>query len=263
MKLCRNDYRILHIRRKGKYVNQLLRYITEQGWGQLLYNVFFVAGFVAVFLYAMVNGKKYGIPKGKALLYIIIVYFVSLLWMFFQCWVENGFKGWGGNNIVRTFVWVPLAAWPAGKLLKVDWVRGCDFVAPCVPLVQGVAHWGCIFAGCCHGYACSWGIYNPLLNQNVFPCPPAEALTALIVVFIVCGYEKRQNYKPNGLAYPLMLMLFGYSRFLLEFLRDNRKVVFGVSTLALHALFMALVGTAVYVTIKEREKTKPMKTGRK
>lgn len=263
MKLCRNDYRILHIRRKGKYVNQLLRYITEQGWGQLLYNVFFVAGFVAVFLYAMVSGKKYGIPKGKALLYIIIVYFVSLLWMFFQCWVENGFKGWGGNNIVRTFVWVPLAAWPAGKLLKVDWVRGCDFVAPCVPLVQGVAHWGCIFAGCCHGYACSWGIYNPLLNQNVFPCPPAEALTALIVVFIVCGYEKRQNYKPNGLAYPLMLMLFGYSRFLLEFLRDNRKVVFGVSTLALHALFMALVGTAVYVTIKEREKTKPMKTGRK
>lgn len=263
MKLCRNDYRILHIRRKGKYVNQLLRYITEQGWGQLLYNVFFVAGFVAVFLYAIVNGKKYGIPKGKALLYIIIVYFVSLLWMFFQCWVENGFKGWGGNNIVRTFVWVPLAAWPAGKLLKVDWVRGCDFVAPCVPLVQGVAHWGCIFAGCCHGYACSWGIYNPLLNQNVFPCPPAEALTALIVVFIVCGYEKRQNYKPNGLAYPLMLMLFGYSRFLLEFLRDNRKVVFGVSTLALHALFMALVGTAVYVTIKEREKTKPMKTGRK
>lgn len=254
MKLCRNDYRILHIRRKGKYVNQLLRYITEQGWGQLLYNVFFVAGFVAVFLYAMVNGKKYGIPKGKALLYIIIVYFVSLLWMFFQCWVENGFKGWGGNNIVRTFVWVPLAAWPAGKLLKVDWVRGCDFVAPCVPLVQGVAHWGCIFAGCCHGYACSWGIYNPLLDQNVFPCPPVEALTALIVVFIVCGYEKRQNYKPNGLAYPLMLMLFGYSRFLLEFLRDNQKIAFGISTLALHALFMALVGTAVYVTIKEQPK---------
>ena len=63
---------------------------------------------------------------------------------------------------------------------------------------------------------------------------------------------KKRNYEPDGLAYPLMLMLFGYSRFLLEFLRDNQKVVFGVSTLAIHALFMALVGTVVYVTIKEQ-----------
>ena len=54
-------------------------------------------------------------------------------------------------------------------------------------------------------------------------------------------------------------MLFGYSRFLLEFLRDNRKVMFGVSTLAIHALFMALVGTAVYVTIKEKNQKKSTK----
>lgn len=244
-------------------MNQLLRYITEQGCGQLLYNIFFVAGFVAVFLYALFRGKKYEIPRGKALLYVVIVYSISLLWMFFQCWVENGFKGWGGNNIVRTFVWVPLAALLAGKLLKIEWARGCDFVAPCVPLVQAVAHWGCIFVGCCHGYPCSWGIYNPLLDENVFPCPPLEALMALAVVLIVCRYEKKQDYKPNGLAYPLMLMLFGYSRFLLEFLRDNPKPILGVSTLAIHSLFMALVGTAAYATIKERTNKKTMKAGRK
>ena len=78
-------------------------------------------------------------------------------------------------------------------------------------------------------------------------------------------YEKKKNYRSDGLAYPLMLMLFGYSRFLLEFLRDNHKVVFGVSTLALHALFMALVGTAAYVTIQEKltKKAAKVKNGRK
>lgn len=86
----------------------------------------------------------------------------------------------------------------------------------------------------------------------MFPGPPLEALTAIVVVIIVCRYEKKRNYEPDGLAYPLMLMLFGYSRFFLEFLRDNDKIFFGVSTLALHALFMALVGTATYFTIKER-----------
>lgn len=240
-------------------MNQIIRQIAEQGYGQVLYNIFFAAGFVAVFLFALIVGKKYKISKWKALVYVICVYTISTLWMFVQCWIENGFKGWGGNNIVRTFVWIPLAAWPVSKVLKIDWDRGCDFVAPCVPLVQGVAHWGCLFVGCCHGYPCSWGVYNPLLEQNVFPSPALEALVALAVFAVVCIYEKKQDYKPNGLAYPLMLMLFGYSRFLLEFLRDNRKVMFGVSTLAIHALFMALVGTAVYVTIKEKNQKKSTK----
>ena len=244
-------------------MNQLLRYITEQDLGRLLYNIFFVAGFVAVFLYALFNCKKYKIEKWRALLYIVIVYSISVIWMFFQCWVENGFKGWGGNNIVRTFVWVPIAAWLAGKFLKIEWLRGCDFVAPCVPLVQAVSHWGCVFAGCCHGYSCSWGIYNPLLNENTFPCQPIEALAALAVVLIICRYEKKRNYNTNGMAYPLMLMLFGYSRFLLEFLRDNPKPILGISTLAVHSLFMALVGTAAYTTIKECSKKKTMKVGRK
>ncbi len=232
-------------------MNQLILFVVEHGWGQLLYNVFFAAGFVAVFLFALINGKRYGIPRWKALTYIFGVYTISVIWMFFQCWVENGFKGWGGNNIVRTFVWVPLAALAMSKLLGIDWKRGCDFVAPCVPLVQAVSHWGCLFTGCCHGYPFKWGIYNPALHEKVFPMPIVEALAALAVVIIICRYEKKRDYQPDGYAYPLMLMMFGYSRFILEFGRDNTKLFWGISNLALHALFMALVGTAVYVTLKE------------
>lgn len=233
-------------------MNQLIVFVTERGWNSLLYNIFFALGFVAVFLFAAFFGKRYGLPRGKAILFVALVYTLSVLWMFFQCWVESGFTGWGGNNIVRTFVWVPAAVWLVGRFMKVDWLRGCDFVAPCVPLIQAVSHWGCIFTGCCHGYPCSWGIYNPALDIKVFPSPPLEALTALAVVLLVCRYERKHAYAPNGLAYPLMLMLFGYSRFLLEFLRDNQKVFFGMSTLALHALFMALVGTVAYGMIKEK-----------
>lgn len=233
-------------------MNQLILWAAENNIGQMLYNVFFVGGFVAVFIYGAVAHKKYNLSLIKALLFIIFVYTISVVWMFTQCWIENGFKGWGGNNIVRTFVWVPLAAWLVGKFMKIDWARGCDFVAPCVPLVQAVSHWGCIFVGCCHGYPFKWGIYNPALDIKTFPCQPLEALVALAVVIIICRYEKKQNYKPTGLAYPLMLMLFGYSRFLLEFLRDNDKIVLGISDLAFHALFMAFVGTAVYMTMKEK-----------
>ena len=42
-------------------MNQIIRQIAEQGYGQVLYNIFFAAGFVAVFLFALIAGKKYSI----------------------------------------------------------------------------------------------------------------------------------------------------------------------------------------------------------
>lgn len=232
-------------------MNQLLRYVTEQGLNTTIYNILFSVSFLIVMVYTLTCAGKHKIPRGKAVALIVLTYAVSMMWMFTMCWIENGFKGWGGNNIVRIFVWIPVIAWPITKLLKLDFMRSCDFLSLGAPLIQ-VNHWGCIFAGCCHGYPCSWGVYNPMLDENAFPIQFVESFAALAVVIIVARHMKKRNYEPDGLAYPLMLMLFGYSRFLLEFLRDNDKVFFGVSTLALHALFMALVGTATYFTIKER-----------
>ena len=55
----------------------------------------------------------------------------------------------------------------------------------------------------------------------------------------------------DGEAYPLMLILFGYSRFFLEFARDNEKLFLGISSLAIHAFIMGIVGTVWYFTLKE------------
>ena len=50
---------------------------------------------------------------------------------------------------------------------------------------------------------------------------------------------------------PIMLMLFGYTRFLLESARNNDKLFFGISEPAMQAVFAALVGTVWYVTVKK------------
>ena len=44
----------------------------------MLYNVFFVGGFVAVFIYGAVAHKKYNLSLIKALLFIIFVYTISV-----------------------------------------------------------------------------------------------------------------------------------------------------------------------------------------
>ncbi len=237
-------------------MNQLLQTITNLGMNKLLYNILFAFSFVVVIVYTVLNCKNYNLSKKKALIFSVCVYVVSLFWMFFLYWAESGFKQWGGNNIVRVFIWIPVAAYPFCKLMKIDWSQACDFLAPCPVLIQGVSHYGCLFEGCCHGYRWEHGIWNPSLKYNTFPIQPIEACTAVLIAIYILHRQKKLHYKSDGLTYPIMMMLFGYSRFFLEFLRDNDKLFLGISGLAIHALVMGLVGTAVYETVKSRSHIK-------
>lgn len=214
-----------------------------------LYDVFFVLGFVAVFLFVVWRAKYYNVTPVKAVALVLVVYPSVVLWMFIQYWIETG--TFGGNNIVRCIVYMPLFAILAAKMLKITWRQACDLLAPAPCVVHAVSHWGCIFAGCCHGYPASWGIYNVATGQVCFPTQPLEALTALFIVIFLVWREKKNNYKVDGLSMPIMLMLFGFTRVFWEFFRDNEKLWMGFSSLAFHALFMGVVGVILYICVKK------------
>ena len=56
-----------------------------------------------------------------------------------------------------------------------------------------------------------------------------------------------------------MLILFGATRFILEFFRNNKKIVLGLSAFSFHSLFMMGVGIIVYLYIAKNEKVKTSK----
>ncbi len=219
-----------------------------------LYYFFHVLGFATVAAFNVWYGKKYGISWHKALIFTAIVYSLTYLWIHVQFWIETGFKIWGGQNIVRGFVYVPLIAYPIARLMRMQWRKTCDFIAPCVCIAQGVSHVGCIFPGCCHGYPWQWGIYNNSLGVRTFPVQLLEAATAWIIVFVIVYRAYEKKYASDGVSYPLMLFLFGSTRFLWEFMRDNDKIFLGCSSLSFHALFMAAVGGAFLLILSCREK---------
>ena len=229
-------------------MNQLLYWIEAKGLNSFLYDFFFVAGGVVLIAFCFWNAKNYKLPMKKVIPFVLIVYAVSVAWMFFLYWAESGFKNFGGNNIVRIFVWVPVFAYPVCKWLKLDFKTMCDYLAPVICVQHGVSHFGCMFGGCCYGYPWSHGIYNHVLGYKTFPIQPIEALVAVAIVLFIWLREKKSGFKVTGEHYPLMLILFGYSRFLLEFARDNDKLFLGISNLAIHALIMGIVGTAWYFT---------------
>lgn len=66
---------------------------------------------------------------------------------------------------------------------------------------------------------------------------------AALLIFLVCVIlAKKKAYPVDGRMYPVFLILFGGTRFFLEFLRLNVKVFWGISVLALWALLMVVVG---------------------
>lgn len=235
-------------------INQIIQYCYAQGWSDSIYNSILIVAYSIQMVYLIFYRKKYEIPLWKAVVTLAIVFPAGNYLMLFLTWVENGFQNWGANNIIRIYVYMPLIAIAVAKLLKVSSRKMIDFLAPSMALEQAIGHTVCPFAGCCHGYACSWGIWNPQTDTYLFPNQWLECLVAFAVFLIILYYAKRKQYKADGSAYAMFLVLFGGTRFLLEFLRDNDKLFLGISNLALHALFMVLVGTIWLMVLAEKEK---------
>jgi hypothetical protein len=220
--------------------------------GKVFYDIFFALGFVSVMVGLLWFGKKLEFPLWKIAVTVCTVYPLVVLWMFVMFWMESGFTRWGGNNIVRIFIYVPLIGLPVAKLLKLDQKKALSLLSFAPLMVHGVSHFGCIFFGCCNGYPCSFGVYNPFYQDIRFPIQPIEALTAVAIVIFLFLRARKKKYEPDGYEYPLMLVLFGSTRFIFEFFRDNIKMFWGISNLAIHALFMFVVGLIWIAVMKKK-----------
>lgn len=240
-------------------INNLLKYCYEQGWSSVIYTGGAVLAMVFQFLFLLVYRKKYDINLKKFAILFFISTPLQYFSMFFLAWVENGFQNWGANNIIRAFVYFPLFFALAAKVAKVPAQKVIDFAAPSQALNQAIGHLVCPFAGCCHGYACSWGIWNPLTDTYLFPNQWLECIVALLIALYLFRLAKKENYVGTGRVYAMFLVIFGGTRFFLEFLRDNDKLFPGISGLALHALFMVLVGTIWLMVLYEKNNRKSLK----
>ena len=78
--------------------------------------------------------------------------------------------------------------------------------------------------------------------------------TTVLFIFYLFFRHKSRNWVADGLEIPIMLILFGSTRFVWEFFRDNPKILWGCSNLSFHALFMFVVGAFSYIIIKNRKK---------
>ena len=213
-----------------------------------LYNLGMYLALVVAMIYNIWAAKKYKIPVWKVII-------MTIFWDAF-CWgaavalsklewtLTNGAIGPYETNGVRAWIYVPFYHLFMGWIMKEKKAKVMDMMAPCLPLGDAIGHFGCQFAGCCHGYAYDGflKIWNPQLNQFVFPIQLIECIAAFLIFLGLLIYSKKTKFQTTGKQYAFWLIAFGITRFIFEFFRDNTKILWGCSSLSFHAIKSAVVG---------------------
>lgn len=239
-------------------MQHLISTIWETGIANDIYDMVGLLGILIGCLFCIWIGRKYKIEVWKS----VIILFAVLSIAFFSIHViiidaatylkeHTSAPTLIMTSIVRVLLLIPMTGFWLGKILKVQWGKLCDMLAFLPMILGGIGAFGCIFAGCCRGYPCVWGIYNPRVETAVFPLPILNGVVMLTIAVYLYIRTNKRKYAVDGLAYPVMLVLFGMTRFGTEFLCDNNKVLMGCSVLAIHALKDLAVGVFVLKLIRD------------
>ncbi len=180
--------------------------------------------------------------------------------MDFLHWFQAGFAWFGGMLAgIAMLMWQGRMAKPDGLNGRKAAVRMLDLATPAAAVGYGVGRIGCLTSGD-GDYGINttlpWGVHMAK-NALVLPTPPDalvqptpvyEFLFAMALAWLLWQLGKKA--RPLGWMTGLYLLLSGVARFLVEFVRVNPRLYWGMSNAQVAALGSVVVGLIVMVATR-------------
>lgn len=158
---------------------------------------------------------------------------------------------------------------------KIPFLKVCDSTAPSLAIGYGIARIGCHLSGdgdyglpvsefmswVPWGTDYSHGTLPPSIafrgtelahkfggvvpdNTLCHPTPIYELIIAIIIFSIL--WSKRKSFKVDGKLFGLYLILSGAARLLVEFIRLNPRILFGLSEAQVISSILLIIGIIIY-----------------
>jgi len=162
-----------------------------------------------------------------------------------------------GGVFYGGFLGAVVTAYVLVKRYKLPWWRTADAFAPGIALGQAIGRQGCFAAGCCWGKPTTlpWGVRFSELGQQVtgvpidthlHPTQLYESFAAFIFFGLLLWLHRRKTF--NGQVILAYGVLYGATRFIIEFFRDDpRGDLFGLTSLT-HLSTSQLISLLVGIT---------------
>jgi phosphatidylglycerol:prolipoprotein diacylglycerol transferase len=180
----------------------------------------------------------------------------------FLHWFQAGFAWFGGLVAgIAMLMWQGWAARLGGGRGWLSAVRMLDLATPAAAVGYGVGRIGCLTSGD-GDYGINttlpWGVHmakNALVpptppNALVQPTPVYELLFGLALAWLL--WRLGRKLWPVGWLTGLYLVLSGLGRFLVEFVRINPKLYWGMSNAQVAAIGSMVVGAVVMLVAWRR-----------
>jgi phosphatidylglycerol:prolipoprotein diacylglycerol transferase len=156
--------------------------------------------------------------------------------------VEDGrIIGISGLTMLGGVVLVLIAIAVYTRVKKIPLLKLCDVMAPSFGLGIFITRIGCFLNGCCYGRSCEylwkevfppWAVKFPSLtnpagaahpNVHIHPTQLYSSLYGLAIVMILIFLDRKRTF--DGYLTGVFLMLYGFFRFWVDFLRDYESSV--------------------------------------
>jgi phosphatidylglycerol:prolipoprotein diacylglycerol transferase len=179
------------------------------------------------------------------------------LWILLDAWPEFVRAPWtflatgGGFVFYGGLLGGALAVTLFFRREHIPWLAGADACAPAIALGQAIGRLGCQVAG--DGdwgteTTLPWGMAYPYAvvgwdkppGVRVHPTPLYEAAAYAAIFALLC--RLRREPAPDGAILALYLVLSGAARFLVEFVRVNPRIAFGLTEAQLVSLTLVVIG---------------------
>ena len=201
---------------------------------------------VAVFYLVRMKTKWQDWIKGVAM--ICIGFFFCIYAYHLFTWYRTGFALDAYEqvaNLAISFTALPLVAWLCAKTFNTSVGFAGDVITVFILGFHTLGRSGCVFGGCCYGFACDWGIYSRYTDGNQFPVCVVESLFTLGILVFILIRICRKGYTPDGKNLPYFLFFYGLCRFLSETTRESTSdywIFWRISDIHIHMVVMAAVG---------------------
>lgn len=164
---------------------------------------------------------------------------------------RDGFAWFGG------LVCGILALLYQGRVYKISPLSMLDFAAPAAAVGYGVGRLGCLTSGDGdYGIPTNlpWGMSFPNgmvpTDQRVHPTPLYELIAGLIIGWIL--WKRGAERRPIGDLTGYYLLLSGFARFLVEFIRINPRIFLGMSNAQMASIGSMIAGVILILTARRR-----------
>ncbi len=169
-------------------------------------------GMLCMFVTVFIQSRWRNVNFWKSIIVTILITITGLAGIYLMFFVET--HRFGGMSFYGAVFLVPICFWFYSLFLKIKWSVLTDISAPagCIMLVIMKIH--CLVSECCEGI-----ILHVFPNGKFieFPSQIAEMINALILCVLLLCFAKKEKY--HGKIYPLFLIIYGISRFILNCFR--------------------------------------------